>query len=216
MHRLVVVDDHPIVFHAIRDALPRGGFRIVAECADAPSALEAIRAYSPDTIVLDLHLPGSGLSVLQRLRALGSRIRVLVLSCEDERTGGLRALRAGADGYLPKTASCIDLTAAIEAVARGKRWFRAAVTEGVISADSSDDALLGSLSDREFDVLKALAAGGTNGEIAADLALTPKIVSACRGALMRKLGLSNLRGLIEFARANRVLPAAHPVGSVSA
>ncbi|MCC8364100.1 response regulator transcription factor [Lysobacter sp. A6] len=204
MHRLVVADDHPIVFHAIRDALPRVGFRIVAECMEASAALAAIRAYAPDTLILDLHLPGGGLTLLQRLRAAGSRVRVLVLSGDDERVGGLRALRAGADGYLPKTASPADLTHAIELVARGKRCFRPLVTEGVASADSNDDALLGSLSDREFSVLKGLAEGRSNGEIALDLALTPKSVSACRNKLMRKLSLPNLPALILFARVNHV------------
>jgi two-component system response regulator EvgA len=204
MHRLVVVDDHPIVFHAIRDALPRAGFRIVAECRDAPSALVAIRTHAPDTIVLDLHLPGGGITLLQRLRAAGSRVRVLMLSGDEERVGGLRALRAGADGYLPKSAPITDLTMAIELVARGKRCFRPIVTDGVPSADANDDALLGSLSDREFNVLKGVAEGRSNGEIALELALTPKSVSACRNKLMRKLSMPNVAALIAFARANHV------------
>ena len=212
MHRLVVADDHPIVSAALRSALPPRAFRVVAECTDGVAALEAVRRHRPNVLVLDLHLPRmDGIAVVERLRAERLPVGVLVLSCEEEDFGGPRALRAGADGYANKGASPAELATAIATVARGKRWFRAAMP-----ACDDNDALLGALSDREFDVLKALAAGGTNGEIAADLALTPKIVSACRGALMRKLGLSNLRGLIEFARANRVLPAAHPVGSVAA
>jgi DNA-binding NarL/FixJ family response regulator len=205
MQRLLLADDHPLVFHAIREALPRSGYRVVAECQDAPSALSALRALAPDLLILDLHLPGGGLKLLNRLRSVGSRMRVLILSADDERVSGLRAMRAGADGYLPKTATAADLLHAIEFIMRGKRFFRARVTEGVISADSNDDALLGSLSDREFSVLKGLAEGRSNGEIALFLALTPKTVSACRNKLMRKLSLPNLPALIHFARVNHVI-----------
>jgi two-component system response regulator EvgA len=205
MHRLLIADDHPLALRAVREAVSRNArFRIVAECTDASSTLNAISRYAPDTIVLDLNLPGSGITVIQRLRAAGLRTRVLVLSAEDERTGGLRALRAGADGYLPKTGTVGDLKSAIELVARGKRCFGPMVTRGVFRADSSDDALIGSLSDTEFDVLKGLAEGRSNGEIALDVALTPKSVSAHRNKLMRKLGLANLPALIAFARANHV------------
>lgn len=201
MHRLVVADDHPIVVAALRSALPSRAFRIVAECADGIAALEAVRRHRPSVLVLDLHLPRmDGIAVVQRLRAEGLQVGVLVLSCEEDDFGGPVAMRAGADGYANKRISPADLATALGLVARGKRYFRAARP-----GCDDNDTLLGSLSDREFDVLKALVAGGTNVEIAAVLALTPKIVSVCRGSLMRKLGLSSLRGLIEFARANRVV-----------
>src|SRR5688572_7551658 len=113
MHRLVLADDHPIVFRALRDVLPPNGFRVVAECIDATTAFAAVRAHTtvthPVTLILDLHLPGGGIAVLKRLRAQGVPARVLVLSGEEERTGGLRALRAGADGYVPKSDSLADL-----------------------------------------------------------------------------------------------------------
>lgn len=208
MHRLIVADDHPIIFRALRDALPGRGFRIVAECTDATAALAAVRAHTtpshPVTLVLDLHLPGGGLSVLQRLRAQRIAARVLVLSGEDERSGGLRALRAGADGYVPKSDSLADLALAIDLVARGKRFFRPAVTAAAGRGPQDDDALLGSLSDREYGVLRGLAEGRTNSEIGFDLALSAKGVSATRNKLMRKLGLENLPALIAFARHNHV------------
>ena len=204
MHRLVVADDHPIVFAALRQALSPHAFRIVAECTDGEAALDAVRRLRPNVLILDLHLPRmDGLVVLQRLRAERIPVAVLVLSCEEDDFGGPRALRAGADGYACKRTSHADLAMAVEMVARGKPFFRAAKPA---PGAGDEDALLGALSEREFDVLKALAAGGTNPEIAADLALTPKIVSACRNKLMRKLGLANVRALLEFARANRVLP----------
>lgn len=201
MHRIVVADDHPIVFAALRAALPPRAFRILAECSDGQAALEAVRRLRPAVLVIDLNLPRmDGLAVLQRVRAERLPVAVLVLSCEDDEFGAPLTQRAGGDGYICKRTSPGDLAMAIGMVARGKRFFRAAKPPG------DDDALLGALSEREFDVLKSLAAGGTNAEIAVELALTPKIVSACRNKLMRKLGLSNLRGLIEFARANRVVP----------
>lgn len=203
MHRIVVADDHPVVFAALRQALPPRAFRILAECNDGPAALDAVRRLRPSVLVLDLNLPRmDGLAVLQRLRAERLPVAVLVISGEDEAFGAPLAHRAGADGYICKRTSAADLAMAIGMVARGKRFFRAEKAPDT----GDDDALLGALSEREFDVLKALAAGGTNPEIAVELGLTPKIVSACRNKLMHKLGSSNLRGLIEFARANRVLP----------
>src|SRR5262245_5027191 len=105
MHRLVVADDHPLVFRAVRTALPPVGYSIVGECVDAALTLAAVRAHTtnthPVTLVLDLQLPGNGVGLLQRMRAQNVAARVLVLSAEDERNAGHQALRAGADGFLP-------------------------------------------------------------------------------------------------------------------
>ena len=180
MHRLVVADDHPVVFHAVRAALPSPAFRIVAECTRGDDAIEAVRQHAADLLVLDLHMPG---------------------------TGGTRALRAGADGYVAKSSAMADLTLALNMVARGQRFFRAAAIPSAAGhAPLDDDALLGSLTEREFDVLKALAAGRSNREIADDLAVHPKAISAVRAKLTRKLGTSSLAALIDFARQNNITP----------
>lgn len=208
MHRLVIADDHPVVHHAVRAALPSQAFRVVAECTRGDTALEAVRTLKPNLLVLDLQLPGvEGITVLRRLRTLGTPVRVLVLSCEDDRDGGLRALRAGADGYVAKSSPIGQLGCAIDAVARGQRCFRPEVTQRLrASSAMDDDALLGSLSDREFDVLKGLATGRSYRELADDLAVDPKTISAVRGRLSRKLGTPSLAALIEFARLNNVAP----------
>ncbi|HVQ32509.1 MAG TPA: response regulator transcription factor [Lysobacter sp.] len=208
MHRLVVADDHPVVFHAVRAALPSPAFRIVAECTRGDDAIEAVRQHAADLLVLDLHMPGTGgIPVLRHLRAIGARVRVLVLSCDDDATGGTRALRAGADGYVAKSSAMADLTLALNMVARGQRFFRAAAIPSAAGhAPLDDDALLGSLTEREFDVLKALAAGRSNREIADDLAVHPKAISAVRAKLTRKLGTSSLAALIDFARQNNITP----------
>jgi len=199
MHRIVVADDHPIVFPALRRALPTRHYRIVAECMDGRAALEAVRRHRPNVLVLDLHLPElDGLAVLRRIRADRVPVNVLILSCEEDDIGAMRALRAGADGYACKRSTLNGLRMAIAMVAQGRRLFRASAAT---ARAADDDALLGSLSEREFDVLKGLAAGHNNLEIGAALALSPKVVSAYRGRVMRKLGVSNVRALIEFARA---------------
>ncbi|UHQ20919.1 response regulator transcription factor [Lysobacter sp. KIS68-7] len=203
MHRLVVADDHPIVSLALRRAMPARNHRIVAVCHDGHAALEAVRRFRPNLLVLDLHLPGlDGIAVLRQLRAERFPVNVLVLSCEDDAYGAARALRAGADGYACKRSSLADLRLAIATVAQGRRFFRTALPPAGVVVD--DDALLGSLTEREFEMLKGLAAGSTNLEIGAALALSPKVVSAYRRKLMRKLGVTNLRDLIEFARANGI------------
>ena len=118
----------------------------------------------------------------------------------------MRALRAGADGYVAKAATLADLACAIDAVARGQRSFPADVTRRGAGGAPDDDALLGSLSDREFDVLKGLATGRSYRELADDLAVGPKTISAVRGRLSRKLGTPSLAALIEFARLNNIAP----------
>src|SRR5690349_21981153 len=170
MHRLVVADDHPIVFRAVRAALPAVGYSVVAECIDAAATLASVRAHTtnthPITLVLDLQLPGGGIALLQAMRAQAVPARVLVLSAENERSAGMQALRAGADGFLPKTCALGELAVAIDAVARGKRYYRPELMILAARGPISDDALLGSLSDREYAVLKGLVGGSTNGEIA--------------------------------------------------
>ena len=203
MHRLVVADDHPIVLLALRRAMPARNHRVVAECSNGREALDAVRRYRPNLLVLDLHLPElDGIAVLRRVRAERIPVNVLVLSCEEDAYGAVRAQRAGADGYACKRSSLADLRMAIATVAQGRRFFRTGLPAAFETVD--DDALLGSLTEREFDMLKALAAGSTNLEIGAELALSPKVVSAYRRKLMRKLGVPNLRALIEFARANGI------------
>jgi two-component system response regulator EvgA len=203
---VVVADDHPLVVHAVRQALPDAGrFAIVAECGDGRAALSAVRARRADLIVLDLALPGlPGLAVLQAIRAERLPTRVLVLSAHAEGEGGMRALQAGADGYLPKSAAPEELALAIALVARGKRYFRQAVSAA--PRVQGDDVLLARLSDREFQVLKGVAEGRSNQEIAEALGLTPKAVSTHRNKVMRKLGAHHLRALLDFARNNHIVP----------
>ena len=207
-HRGVVViaDDHPIARHAVRKALAQDDrFTVVAECTDGPSALHAVRLRRADLLVLDLGLPGlSGDAVLQAIRADGLQTRVLVVSAQRESEGGVRAMRAGADGYVPKSAAPEELVLAIALVARGRRFFRPAVSAAPRGM-AGDDGLLAALSDREFQVLKGVAEGRSNPEIAEALGLTPKAVSTHRNKVMRKLGMPHLRALMDFARSNYIV-----------
>jgi two-component system invasion response regulator UvrY len=203
---IVVADDHPLVLHAVRHALPQGDrFAIVAECGDGRAALAAVRLRRADLLILDLELPGlSGLAVLQAIRAERLPTRVLVLSAHAELEGGMRAFQAGADGYLPKSAAPGELALAIALVARGKRFFRPAVVAAPRGAQG-DDLLLAQLSDREFQVLKGVAEGRSNQEMSESLGLNAKAVSTHRNKVMRKLGVRHLRALLDFARNNHIV-----------
>jgi DNA-binding NarL/FixJ family response regulator len=203
MIRVLVADDHAVV--------RRGVLQILAECPDVVAAgeassgretLQAVRKNDYDVLLLDIAMPdGGGLEVLQQLRSLRPGLRVLILSVYPERQYALRALRAGAAGYLTKDSAPEELVAAVRQVARGGKY----VTRSL--AEQLADELRGegvrepheTLSHREHQVMCLLAAGKTVGEIAADLSLNVKTISTYRARILEKLGLKSTAEIMRYA-----------------
>ena len=214
--RIVVADDHALVREGIRrvlDEVPE--FDVVAEAADGQEALDCVKRTQPDVLLLDLTMPGiGGLEVTRRIRSGSDRPRVLILSMHDEAEYVLRAVRAGADGYLLKDDAGPEmLRKAVAAVHSGESFFspRAAGTLAVsvrsVEEEESAPRPLDSLTSRELDVLRLLASGQSNKQMAAELGISRRTVESHRESLMNKLGIRTVAGLTRLALEQGLLKA---------
>ena len=177
--RVVVVDDHPVVRAGLTALLGAAtDVDVLAEAADADSAVDAVQVHEPDVVVMDLNLPGmQGDECTRRIKDRWPSTRVLVLTMDEEAATIQRAIRAGATGYVLKGADPIEVVRAVEAVARGQLVFGAGIADKAashISAATYTDGPLAVLTDRERQVLELIAEGLTNVEIARRLGMQPK------------------------------------------
>ncbi len=214
--RIVVADDHALVREGIRrvlDEVPE--FEVVAEAANGHEALDCVKRTEPDVVLLDLTMPGlGGLEVTRRIRSASDRPRVLILSMHDEAEYVLQAVQAGADGYLLKDdAGPKMLRNAVAEVHSGESFFspRAAgalaVSVRSVQEEKSAPKPLDSLTSREFDVLRLLASGQSNKQMAAQLGISRRTVESHRESLMKKLGIRTVAGLTRLALEQGLLKA---------
>jgi two-component system, NarL family, invasion response regulator UvrY len=201
--KVLIADDHPVVRRGLKQILSESSaIAEVGEAADPQQVLDLARSRDWDVIVLDLALPGrGGLDVLKELKQDRPKRPVLILSMHAENQYAVRALRAGASGYLTKETASDTLLAAIGKVARGGRYVTPSLAEQLAARLHVDDAqpLHATLSDREFQVLRFLASGRTVGEIAAILSLSVKTISTYRARILEKTGLRNNAELMKYA-----------------
>jgi DNA-binding NarL/FixJ family response regulator len=178
------------------------------EASSGKAVMRALGEGSYDVLILDVAMPdGGGLEILSRVRALHPRLRVLVLSIYPEKQYALRALKGGAAGYLTKESAPDELVAAIRKVAAGGKYVSQALADVL-----ADELMRGAdrlpherLSDREFQVLKMLAAGKTVTEIASEFSLSVKTVSTFRARILGKLGLKNTTEIVRFAIEHKLI-----------
>jgi len=208
MIRAAIVDDQAIVRAGLARILsPLDGFEVVAEYADGRQAVEKLPALRPDVVLMDVRMPGlDGITATAQLRALDDPLDVLVLTTfgEDEVLWG--AIEAGAAGFVLKDSSAEDLIAAVRAVAGGGAWFDAGVAprlldryRRVVAPAARDVARLDLLTDREHRVLRLMARGATNAEIAAALFVAEATVKTHVGSIFGKLGVRDRAAAIVFA-----------------
>jgi DNA-binding NarL/FixJ family response regulator len=203
MIKILITDDHPIVREGLKLIMARAGdMTVVAEAKDGAEALEKARRFRPDVVLLDISLPGrSGLEILKQLKTSAAHLSVLVLSQHQEDEYAMRALRAGASGYLTKESASNELIAAIRKVAGGGKYVSASLVEKLaieISADT-DKPPHDTLSDREYEVLRMLGTGMTVTDIARELALSVKTISTYRTRILEKMRLTKTAELIRYA-----------------
>jgi two-component system invasion response regulator UvrY len=201
--RVLIVDDHAIV----RDGLGRilgaaGDMAVVGEAADGIEALREIGTCHPDVALVDISMPGmSGIDLIARIHAGHPQLPVLILSMHKEEQFAVRALKAGAAGYLTKDCAPEQLAQAIRRVAAGGKYITAevatALANAILPASMGPPHEL--LSNREFQVFRKLAAGRSVNEIAQDLSLSPNTVSTHKRRLMQKLGAENNAALVRYA-----------------
>jgi DNA-binding NarL/FixJ family response regulator len=208
MIRVALVDDQAIVRAGLARILsPEDGFVVVAECGDGREAVEKVPALRPDVVLMDVRMPVlDGIAATAQLRRATDALTVLVLTTfgEDEVLWG--AIEAGAAGFMLKDSSAEELIAAVRVVAGGGAWIDPAVAPRVldqyrrlVAPAAREAARLDSLTDREHDVLRLMARGGTNGEIAGSLHVAEATVKTHIGSIFGKLGVRDRAAAIVFA-----------------
>ena len=204
MIRVLLADDHQIVRDGLRSLLARAGdIEVAAEAADGDQALALVRAGAYDVAVLDMSMPGiSGLDLIKRLALERPKLRMLVLSMHGEKQYAARALKAGAAGYLTKDSAAEQLVGAIRKIAAGGVHIGDAAAASLVNADATGQ---GALSDREFEVLRLLAAGKSPTDIGEQLHLSVKTVSTHKTHILEKLGLKTTADLVRYALENKLL-----------
>jgi DNA-binding NarL/FixJ family response regulator len=220
MIRVALVDDQAMIRAGLARILsPADGFEVVAECADGRQAVQELPAVRPDVVLMDIRMPAlDGIAATAQLRRAPDPLVVLVLTTfgEDEMLWG--AIEAGAAGFVLKDSSAEDLIAAVRAVAGGGAWFDPAVAPRVLDryrrlvAPAAREAVrLESLTDREHDVLRLMARGATNPEIAATLYVAEATVKSHVGSIFAKLDVRDRAAAIVFAYDHGVVtPGATP------
>jgi two-component system, NarL family, response regulator NreC len=209
--RVLIADDHAVVRAGLRVLLEReDGIQPVAEAATAQEAVESALSHRPDVVLMDVTMPGeSGIDAIPRLLAGSPESKVLVLSMHDDPRYVRGAFAAGASGYILKEAADAELVAAIREVAAGATYVNPALGARMIAADTKQlaDAQADPLSDREHEVLRLLALGHTNQEIAEQLFISVRTAETHRAHIMRKLRLGSRAELVRYALAHQLMPA---------
>jgi DNA-binding NarL/FixJ family response regulator len=209
MIRIVVADDHTIVREGLKQLLATtGDLQVVAEAADGHQALERVRALEFDVLLLDMSMPGkSGIELIRQVHGEKPRLRILVLSMHEEHQYAVRAIRAGAAGYLTKESASAQLVAAIRKVAAGGAFISAEVAQQLaLSAMPGAQSLPHeALSDREFQVFRMIAEGKSVTDIAERLNLSVKTVSTHKANVLHKLEMSTTADLVRYALTHRLV-----------
>jgi DNA-binding NarL/FixJ family response regulator len=202
--RIVIADDHAIVREGLkRIVTDAADLQVVGEAGDGTEVMQRVRELAFDVLVLDLSMPGrSGMELIKLVKAEKPRLRILVLSMHQETQYAVRAIKAGASGYLTKESAPAQLVQALRKIAGGGAYISAEVAEqlalGAMPGGGAG-APHESLSDREFQVMQRLAAGDSVSDIAAALTLSVKTVSTHKANLMAKMGLGNQTDLVRYA-----------------
>ncbi|MGA8656385.1 MAG: response regulator transcription factor [Chthoniobacterales bacterium] len=204
--RILIVDDHPVFRIGLADLVSQQPDLVVCGHADAaPAALERMRALKPDLAIVDISLGGTnGIELIKMMKAEVPRLPILVLSVHDESLYALRALRAGALGYLMKAEAVQHVVAAIRRVLEGKifvtpRFADHLIFKSIQSVESGSGDPVDQLSDREIEVLELLGKGENTRSVAKLLNLSVKTIETHRAHIKEKLGLKDSSEMIRFA-----------------
>jgi two-component system response regulator NreC len=206
--RIVLADDHAVVRSGLRLVLEgETGFEVVAEAGTVEETVRKVRAIRPNVLVLDLNMGSeSSLDAIPTLRADVPGTAIVVLTMQNEPAFARQALQSGASAYVLKEAAADELVHAVHAAARGEIYLnpqlgaRLAAEPDAVAAAPPDD-----LTDREVEVLRLIALGNTNAEIAAELYLSVRTVESHRSHIQRKLGRTTRAELVRYALQRGVL-----------
>lgn len=202
--RVFIADDHPIFREGVKRVLAGPAFAVVGEAQSCTETLSGLQETEADVLLLDLRMPRrGGLSLLKDLKHVHPHLPVLVVSVEPEDMFALRAIQAGAAGFLQKDDADSDaLQGAVKSLADGGRYITprtAARLAEFVTAPNADKPASERLSDRELQVLRMMGAGRSVSEVADDLSLSVKTVSTYRSRILEKTGMKNTGQLIRYA-----------------
>lgn len=214
MIRIVLADDHTIVREGLKQLLASANdLTVVGEASDGHAVMAKVRAEEFDVLLLDMSMPGkSGIELIKQVHAEKSKLRILVLSMHEEPQYAVRAIKAGAAGYLTKDSASGLLVSAIRKVAGGGAFISPEVAEQLAfdAMPQAEGPPHKALSDREFQVLQHLVSGKSVTEIGGLLNVSVKTVSTHKAHIMQKLGLANQTALIRYAMDHGLLENAPP------
>lgn len=204
MRNILLIDDHAVVRKGLKAILEEEFDKItVDEAGSGRDGIDQIRENMPEAVVLDISLPDmNGLEVLKRIRMHWPKLPVLILSIYGEDQYGVRMIRAGASGYLAKSVAPERLISALKKIIGGQRYISHELAERLASnlEKTQGEVTVESLSDREYQVFRMLAAGKTVTEIGKELHLSVKTISTHRHHILDKLKMSTNSDLVSFAQ----------------
>lgn len=204
---IVLADDHAVVREGLRVLLEaEPGFEVVAEAGTVDAAQRYVLGYKPTVLVLDLNMPGgSSLDAIPKVAEVSPGTSVVVLTMQEDPAFARAALRAGARGYVLKQAAGTELVQAIHAAAEGGTWLNPELGARMAATPDGPVGALAELSEREVEVLRLIALGHTNNEIAEQLFLSVRTVETHRAHIQQKLGLSTRAELVRYALDNDLI-----------
>lgn len=209
MRRFLIADDHTVVRRGLKQILTEAfPSALIEEVADAEDLLKKVMKETWDVVISDISMPGrSGLEVLQQIRLDHPKLPVLILSVYPEDQYAIRVLKAGASGYLTKDSAPEELVKAINQLLLGKKYITSSIAEKLAGAleQDSDKKSHEYLSDREFEVMKQLAAGKSVSEIADKISLSVTTISTYRARIMTKMNLKTNADLTLYAIEHKLL-----------
>lgn len=208
MIRIVVADDHPVVRQGIRQIVGAAGDMLIAdEATDGRELLQRARSTPHDLVLLDLSMPATdGLDVLKQLKRERPKVPVVILTMSPEDQFAIRALKAGAAGYLMKEGAPVELVGAIRKAVAGGWYLSARVAEKLADhlAGNIEGPLHDGLSDREYQVMRMIAVGKPTRQIAEELALSVKTVSTYRARIFEKMRMRSPAELAAYVVRNQL------------
>jgi two-component system, NarL family, response regulator NreC len=204
---VVLADDHVVVRKGLRLLVEaEDGLRVVAEAGNVPDALRMARAHRPNVLVLDLNMPGgSSLEAIPTIREQASMTAIVVLTMQNDPSFARQALQAGALGFVLKEAADDELLGAIKLAAEGETYLNPRLGARLAAQPSQPSGPPDDLSERELEVLKLIALGHTNAEVAGQLYLSVRTVESHRAHIQQKTRLSSRAELVRYALEHQLI-----------
>lgn len=201
MVKIIIADDHAVLREGLRSLLNSiEGWQVVAEAKDGFQVFPLLEEHLPDLLILDLSMPNlGGLETLARVQKLKKKPAILILSAREDDISVTEAIEGGANGYVPKSSDAEELQFAIRALLKGQTYISPTVAKGLVTRDAATGSPLSPLTSREREIMKLLAEGRPNREIAKLLHISPRTIDSHRANILKKLGINSNAELVQFA-----------------